>query len=124
MIAVDATSIVVLNEQLNKCETVDRKNIEKFKLWYAEPNHYGWTIPLTLIATFTHGLWLIFTAPINLIATICISVAGEQAYRYTEKDLSIDELRLFARFPQGVPPNVQLSKIIAKPIPKNKYDAY
>lgn len=122
LISVNANQLIVLNLESNKCVPIDIKNINSYKLWYAEPNHYGWTIPLYFLSTFTHGFGLILTAPINLITTISISVAGEHAYRYTHINLTYEELKKFARFPQGVPSTISLSQIKPKPIPKPKYN--
>ena len=40
-----------------------------------------------------------------------MSVGGEMAFTYTEKDMTYEELRMFARFPQGIPPNVDIKDI-------------
>jgi hypothetical protein len=52
-----------------------------------------------------------YTAPINLIVTISITVSGETAFQYSDKNITYDILKMFARFPQGIPPNMDLASI-------------
>ena len=85
--------------------------INHFELRYAQPKHYGWTIPLFTAVTLGHGGFLIFTAPLNIIGTVIVTASGEDAFMYTEKDITYEKLNMFARFPQGIPPNIELSSI-------------
>ena len=112
LIAIDSNNIVLLQEtNMNKCTVFKTADIKKFKLRYAESKHYGWTIPVYTLATISHGLFLIFTAPLNLIVTIAVTVGGEKAFIYTDKNTTFEELKMFARFPQGIPPNVAIKDI-------------
>lgn len=109
LIAVDSMKLYVWVGPGNKKYyenpiAVSRDDIYYFSLHYARNPHYGWTIPLFTAATISHGWLLILTAPINLIATIAVTVAGESAYQYNNKDIPWEDLRMFARFPQGIPP--------------------
>lgn len=111
LIAVDNNKIVVLTESESKCVTVPISDVERFKLRYAKPKHYGWTIPVYNLATFGHGLFLIYTAPVNLIVTISVTASGESAFKYSDKNMTYDNLKMFARFPQGVPTNIDIASI-------------
>jgi len=111
LIALDSSKIVILTETTKKCIIVPISDIRKFKLQYAQPKQYGWTIPLYTLATFTHGFFLIFTAPINLIVTISVAAGGENAFTYSDKNMTYEKLKMFARFPQGIPPNIDLASI-------------
>ena len=111
LIAIDSNKIVVLSEATNKCMTVQINDVERFTLQYAKPKHYGWTIPVYTLATIGHGALLILTAPINFIVTILVTASGENAFQYSDKNMTYDKLKMFARFPQGIPPNIDLASI-------------
>ena len=111
LIAIDYNELIVLSGDSNKCVTIPVKDIKRFKLRVTEPKHYGWSIPVYTLLTATHGFFAILTAPINLIVTISVTVSGENAFKYSNKDMTYYKLRMFARFPQGVPPNVALNTI-------------
>ncbi len=111
LIAIDSNKIIVLTESENKCISVPITDVERFKLRYAKPKHYGWTIPVYTLATIGHGSLLIFTAPINLIVTISVTASGESAFKYSDKNMTYDKLKMFARFPQGIPTNIDIASI-------------
>ncbi|MFM7759089.1 MAG: hypothetical protein ACKO6J_09160 [Crocinitomicaceae bacterium] len=111
LIAIDSNKIVVLTEQSKKCLTIPISEIKHFKLRYAKQKHYEWTIPVFTLATIAHGSFLKFTAPANLIVTISVTASGENAFKYSDKDMSYEKLRMFARFPQGIPSNIDLASI-------------
>ncbi|HQW94759.1 MAG: hypothetical protein KBF75_12850 [Saprospiraceae bacterium] len=111
LIAFDSSKIVVLEEETKKCVKVPITDIQKFKLRYAQPKHYGWTILAYTLATIGHGIFMAYTAPINLIVTISVTVSGETAFQYSDKNITYDILKMFARFPQGIPPNMDLASI-------------
>ena len=111
LIAIDTNKIIVLSEETKTCMTVPVNEVKKFKLRYAKPKHYGWTIPVYTLATIGHGWFLILTAPVNLIVTISVTASGENAFTYNDKDMTYDKLKMFARFPQGIPPNIDLASI-------------
>lgn len=87
------------------------KDVDEFKLRYAKPKVYGWSIPLYTLFTFSHGLALVFTAPVNLLTTISVTSSGANDFQYNEEALKKNELYMFARFPQGLPPNVKLNEL-------------
>ncbi len=111
LIAIDQEKMIVLLEDTAQCVTVPLSDVTQFTLRYAEPDHYAWSIPAYTFMTITHGLWLLVTAPVNLIVTIAVTASGERAYRYNNRNMTFEELTMFARFPQGIPPNVDLSEI-------------
>ncbi len=104
--------------------TVPINDVKRFKLRYARPKHYGWTIPIGIILPlipFTdpdgggrmpfHGFFALLSIPVNLIVTIAVTKAGENAFKYNDKNMTYDKLKMFARFPQGVPTNIDLASI-------------
>jgi len=111
LIAIDSNSIVVLQEKANMCTSFKISDIKKFKLRYAKSKNYGWTVPIYTLATIGHGVFFLFTAPLNLITTISITVGANNAFVLSNKNLTYEDLRMFARFPQGIPSGVALSSI-------------
>jgi hypothetical protein len=60
---------------------------------------------------FIHGWYSIFTIPIHLIVTISVTASGENAFKYNNKKMTYEELKMFARFPQGIPPDIDLANV-------------
>jgi hypothetical protein len=115
LISIDGTTIVVLKQSLNKCVSVLIKDVHRFSLRYAKPKQYGWTIPVYTLSTIIHGSMLVFTAPINLMVTIGVTMSSEDAFQYNEKNMSYEKLKMFARFPQGIPLNIDVASIKEEP---------
>lgn len=111
LIAVDDKEMIVLSDDKKKCNRLSLAEIRRFKVVYAEPRHYGWTIPVFTLATISHGAWAIFTMPFNLIYTISLTGSAENAFTYQKDDITYEKLRMFARFPQGIPSGIDLLQI-------------
>lgn len=62
------------------------------------------------IMTLAHGYFMIFTVPINLIASISTaSGAANSTYRIEyPQEIKWEEIRKFSRFPQGMPHGVTM----------------
>ena len=111
LIAIDNNNLIVLSQRSKKCITVPMDDIKRFELQYAKPKRYGWTIPVYTFASFVHGLVGIFTIPVNLIVTMAVTASGENAFIYKGKNMTYDQLKMFARFPQGIPSNIDIESI-------------
>jgi hypothetical protein len=111
LIAIDSSKIIVLSDDTKKCKTVSLSNVEHFTLKYANGANYGWTIPVYTLATISHGWFLVLTAPINLIVTISINAQGANAFKYSDKNMTFEKLKMFARYPQGIPSNIDIDSI-------------
>ena len=111
LIAIDSNNLIVLSEKTNECVIVPMDNVKQFELQYAKGKHYGWTIPVFSLASFAHGMFGIFTIPLNLIVTTWVTASGESAFTYKSKNITYDQLKMFARFPQGIPSNIDLESI-------------
>ncbi|MFM2207386.1 MAG: hypothetical protein RL213_1361 [Bacteroidota bacterium] len=111
LIAVKDSALVILSDQEGRCIGVPIKGIDRFVLRYARPRHYGWTIPLGIAISIFHGYYAVLTLPANLVTTIMVTVSGENAFRYTKRDISFDKMYMFARYPQGIPAGVEMSDI-------------
>lgn len=91
--------------------TFPLKQIRGYKVQYAKTPNYSWTIPVYAASTISHGFLLIFTMPLNLVTTIIVSVNGKRNFTYSNKNVDLQQLKMFARYPGGIPPNVVLSKL-------------
>lgn len=111
LIAIDSNQIVVLADEEKICVTVPVSEVKKFSLEYAKPKHYGWSIPVGLVLPFIHGFYSLITLPLHLIVTISVTAAGENAFKYNNKKMTYEELKMFARFPQGIPDNIDIASI-------------
>ncbi|MGA2297829.1 MAG: hypothetical protein ABSG15_09815 [FCB group bacterium] len=120
-ITIKKDSLIILqgayNDNKKKVIFVLKKNIEDITLRYAYPTNYGWTIPLFMALSVSHGFYALLTMPANIIATSVVTGAGQGAYDYDImrdehfKIKTYEQLLMFARFPQGLPANVDLSKL-------------
>ncbi len=112
LIAIDSNNIIVLTEVPRLCVTIPVNDVLRFKLKYAKlDKHYGWTIPTGLALPFIHGFVSILTIPLHLIVTITVTASGENAFTYNKRKMDFEQLKMFARFPQGIPANVELTNI-------------
>ena len=110
-IAIDSNRIVVLQEETKKCVMVPISDLKHFKLIDAKPKHYGLSIPAAIALPFIHGIYSIVTIPIHLLVTISVTASGERAFRYSDKNMNYEMLKMFARYPQGIPNNIALDSI-------------
>jgi hypothetical protein len=112
LIAIDTNKIIILNKKKEECITVPIEDVRRFLLRYARPkHHYGWSIAVFNLATLSHGAFSLLTLPINLAVTISVTATAEHQFSYNRNDMTFDKLKMFARFPQGIPPNVTLASI-------------
>ncbi len=111
LIAIDTKEIVVLTEKEQKCVTVPLNEVHRFSLHYAKGKNYGWTIPVGMLVSCAHGAYAIFTLPINLIVTISVTSSGANDFKFNERTMTYDKLRMYARFPQGIPATIDISSI-------------
>lgn len=111
LIAVDSTKIIVRSDATHLCREIPKSEIQRYLVRYAEGYHYGWAIPTYALATFSHGFLLVITMPVNILVTSIITGNAENEFTYKEKHLPYEQLNMFARFPQGIPPNIKLEDI-------------
>jgi hypothetical protein len=111
LIAADSASIIILDSELGTCVRVPVASVKDYSVAYAHPESYGPLMPLYLLSTLSHGIGLIITFPLNPIVTTAVVWTAESAYTYDKDDIPITDPAKFARFPQGVPPSVNLSSI-------------
>lgn len=120
-IAISSDSVFIMSD--NKVQPLPKADIASARIILfnnVSDNYSGWTF-LNSLATISNGYFLIFTLPINLITGI--STANAEAKRINYYDypaLTWDELSKFARFPQGIPEQVDTKEIKPRPIVQRK----
>ncbi len=77
------------------------------------PKKVGTRAAISTLAIAGHGLWMIFSFPINLTASVATAQsAAKGTYRVKyPKNIDWMEISKFARFPQGIPDDVDVSLI-------------
>ncbi|GAB1371263.1 hypothetical protein MASR1M45_13250 [Candidatus Kapaibacterium sp.] len=117
LLSIDTNKIIIFRQTHSYYEVFDSIMVipfdryKKYKMRYAQNKSYFWTIPLFTIFPLTHGWLLLLTVPTNWLFTIPITVAGENAYTYKPNSMDVNNLSKFARYPQGIPENVELNSI-------------
>ncbi len=112
LISLDSNEMVVLTEKSAQCVIVPLKTVKKFKLIFANSKKYGWSVPLFTIATAPLGWIAVLGAtPVNIIVTTAVSESSNSAFTYKNKNISFEEMKMFARFPQGIPTNIKIDSI-------------
>jgi hypothetical protein len=111
LISVNDTDIIVLNSANNSCLTIPKQQIIDYGIRFAQPKHYGIYIPTLTLSTISHGFIAMITLPINLITTIVVAVSSERAYTIDHKKITYEQLKMYARFPQGIPEGLGLDLI-------------
>lgn len=106
LLAVDGFDLYVAREMDQQGVCVDIRNTDAFLLYFAQPKQYGWSIPFYVMICVSHGVYALATLPINLIVTTAITISGQQAFTYSQKVISLSELSMFSRFPQGLPQGI------------------
>ena len=114
LIAVDDKKIVL--RTLGKNETVRPfaiKDIVSYKVYYTKndkEDYNAWGTIMT-VSSISHGWFLIFTLPINGIVFAVVNSNYKREFYYTQKELPIQDLYKFARYPQGLPPHINLDNL-------------
>lgn len=112
LIALENEAIIIMPINKEKCETIPLINVKYFSIQYANTNN-GWlaTIPFAFVTPIIHGAYSIISFPVNLISSISLIASKDAQYKLKSKKFSKEELKMYARFPQGVPKNIDVSSI-------------
>ena len=110
-LAVDSDSLYVLSVVAAPGDPVvgiSREIIKKAKIASFDPqmaNASGW-VAMGTISTLSHGLAAALTAPIWILFGSAKAAGHSRTPLENYPNLSWDELRMYARFPQGPPPGL------------------
>ncbi len=127
LISVENDSIYVLTKEKSsynnkyqesyKIITVNQKKASSYKVVFAHSEPNGVFLASGLL-TLAHGFFILTSIPINVV--IGALVMGEEKYLYsfTHRQVSVDDLFKFCRFPSGIPPNIDLKNLRLRPVKK------
>jgi hypothetical protein len=73
-----------------------------------------WGLAGTL-ATISHGILLIFSAPVWIITSSIAAAAHSREPREIYPEVALNALRIYARFPQGIPAGLDRRQLRPKP---------
>jgi hypothetical protein len=115
LIAIEKDSLFLASDAL---QVVAHCDIQSARLVTYEALRLGGYVILGLISTISNGFFLIFSAPLWIIggSAAASSRSFEPIMDYPES--SMDQLKPFARFPQGFPSTLDRQTINIKPILK------
>jgi hypothetical protein len=111
LLAVDTTSLILFADSSRRkiVRIIPVSEVKRFTIRYAQPKKYWWTMAVFSAVCASHGWWAALSIPLNLIITAAVSVSAENAFTYSQDDITYVQLRMFARFPGGIPSNIILS---------------
>lgn len=118
LIASNERGVYVLSRFANPEQIVEKElkfllwhEVKAYTLHYAKGKNHNWRIPVYTLSTISHGFFLVFTLPINLIVTSIAAANATNEYALRKTELPHMELWRYARFPQGVPDGLALEDI-------------
>lgn len=114
LIFADNKKIIVRSfDKPNTINPYALKDVISYKLYYAkndQEDYSAWTV-LNNLSTISHGFFLILTLPINAIVGGHVNTSKDAEFRYSEKELPMDQLYKFARFPKRLPAGITLNNL-------------
>ena len=118
-IADDVTSVYVLAS--DRVAVVPKAEIHQATLtiYKSQAGAAGELAALGVVSTISHGWYAILSAPIWLLVGIGVTATESYSGFLEYPKVSWDELRKFARFPQGIPKGLDLERLKPKPVENN-----
>jgi hypothetical protein len=123
VISVDSASVIILNEKL-ALDTLLISDIEIINMRHSKPKFYLWTLSFMLIPSIADIGSIIFMSDFlflvtaaNITSGLSLGLAGNNNGLISGKKITIEELKKFARYPQGIPPDFDV-KLIDRNIEK------
>ncbi len=117
LIAVSPDSLFVADTSLH---VIGRPDIRSARLAYFD-SYNLWTAPiLGPILTISNGVYLIFTAPMWIFGGSIAAAASSYDPIIDYPKNSLSDFTRYARFPAGIPQNVDPAVIVRKQVPAKK----
>lgn len=107
-LSVENNSVYVLTMSGMRAIYIPSIDDAKIFLWDYHSGNAIWTL-LGTLSTLTHGFWLLITAPVWIITGSIVSINESRAPTYSYPQYHWDELKQYARFPQGLPKQLDRS---------------
>jgi hypothetical protein len=109
LLAVQPDEVIVYDDA-GRIRRIPREEIASARLWKyrREGGYVAWGF-LGSLSTLSHGLWLLATLPAWVVVSTTATLADVAAQRIDTSDDDWNEIIPWARFPQGIPPGVDLA---------------
>ena len=117
IITVDEDSVSLLLLNSTNTLALSKNDIRSFdvivSLTSDDPQKVANRAALTMLPVIAHGWWMVFSVPINAIATTSVGKGAAQATYRMEcpEHISWEKLSKFARYPQGLPEGLGLEDV-------------
>ena len=113
LIAVHGDELVVLPDlrQYEGPVVFHVDDIYRFRIYYAQGISYNWALLIYPPNSILHGVFGLISLPATILFTSLLHFGSVNEYALRPKDVSLEELKKFSRFPQDVPEGVDLKDI-------------
>lgn len=97
LLALDHDTLVVGDVDVKKLYYVPSDEVRNYRLQFSRYKGRGY-LPAFAVS---HGIWMIFTVPLNLI--FATATAHQERNEYSITNSPVRDLAVFARYPEGLP---------------------
>lgn len=113
LISVENRKLRILSYQQTEPILVDvsQENVKKFKLRFASVPELIRASPILTLLSLSHGYFFLITIPLNLMVTLGMIAISDDQVNYTKEEISYEELKMFSRFPQGIPSAIDVKTL-------------
>jgi hypothetical protein len=113
LIVADKKKIIIYT--LGKSRTMQPyalKDVISYQIYFAKGvENYDFETGLINASTLTHGWFLVLTLPINLLINGSINESVHRELRFDAKEVPLDELYKYARYPNGLPRGIDINNL-------------
>lgn len=128
LLSVENDSIYILSkvkksynqtEEIHKIITAHQKKVTSYKVIIAKSEPNGAFLASGILG-LAHGFFLLISIPLNIAVGAVIMSEEKYLYSLSQKELKMEELYQYARFPIGIPQNTDLSELKLRPLHKDR----
>lgn len=112
LIAVQNDTLVIGSLRESMLYYTNMNVVEEYYIQFCDTRKFA----ILPVVSVSHGLWMIFTVPLNALISTSLGIAEMKDSRLT--NLEFEEFHLFARYPQGLPPGFSARNF--KPVKPSK----
>ncbi len=114
LIAIDLNQVFILTVEALTSISTDSIYDMKLTAYNAEHGQLaGWTC-LGILSTISHGAFLVLSAPAWIIGGSCVTGTRSHEPQITYPEKSLEAFRAYARFPQGLPEDIDRQSLKPK----------
>jgi len=124
LLAVTDSNLYVLSEKYERgrknvlMQVIDKSSIDRFNIQHSNSKSTGAGIIVLPLIALSHGFVATLTIPVNIVTSSVLHGNSISELQYSNSEIEWKALYKFARFPQGLPPNVNLSDLLNRADPE------